>query len=175
MTQAQFLRALRRKLRGVPEAERAQALRYYKTYLQDAGLASGDDVTTLVGTPEQAARGILADNRIRQDRAQAAPKQEERSGAGRVLLGIFTVPFALIAFAVLLAFGFSGAGLVLGGAAMAALAFFTGAVGQGLIVAGYGLLMISVGVLLVVAVVVLWSLVARGMSALLRGKGAEDA
>ena len=181
MTQQEFLRALARKLRGLPQTEREDALRYYSEYLQDADLAPGADVTPLVGTPEECARGILADSLIRQE--QAGNVKSGWRSFWLVLLGIFAAPVALplaivalvlviVVFALLLSFFVTGAALALSGLAMPFLAFgSTGAPGQLLVVAGYGLVMIAIGVLIVIGTAALWRLVVRGMAALLRGKG----
>ena len=169
MTQQEFLRRLKRLLRHAPEAERNEALRYYREYLQDAGLRPGQDVTPLVGTPEQAARGVLADAQIRQSQAQA--RQQHRMETGRVILAIVLFLPMLIALIVLIAFGMTGLGLTLGGIAALGTVFFAGSPAQALVVAGYALLMISVGVLLVIAVFVLSRLLVRGLRVLLKGKG----
>ena len=115
MTQQEFLRQLKRLLRHAPEAERAEALRYYREYLQDAGLQPGQDVTPLVGTPEQAARGVMADAQIRQNQAQA--QMHRRMEIGRIVLAIVLFLPMVIALALLVAFGMTGLGLVLGGIA----------------------------------------------------------
>ena len=93
MTQQQFLRALSRKLRGVPAPEREEALRYYKEYLQEAALDPQADVTPLVGTPEECARGILADSLIRKE--QSANVKSGWESFWLVVLGIFAAPVAL--------------------------------------------------------------------------------
>ena len=182
MTQSQFLRVLSRRLRGLPEAEREEALRYYKEYLQDAGLDPKADVTPLVGTPHECARGILADSLIR--REQEATVRSGWQSFWLVLLGIFAAPVALplaiaafvlliVVFAVLAALFVSGVALAIAGVALLPAAIFmAGALGQGLIAAGYGLLLISVGILMMIGTAALWRLVVRGMAALLRRKGA---
>ena len=169
MTQQEFLRRLKRLLRHAPEAERNEALRYYREYLQDAGLQPGQDVTPLVGTPEQAARGVMADAQIRQNQAQA--QMHRRMEIGRIVLAIVLFLPMVIALALLVAFGMTGLGLVLGGIAALGTIFFAGSLAQGLIVAGYALLMFSVGGLLVIAVLVLVRLLWRGLRTLLKGKG----
>ena len=174
MTQAQFLRALSRRLRGVSEAEREEALRYYKEFLQEADLEPKADVTPLVGTPEECARGILADSQIRQTNTAAAA--ERRESSTRVLLAILLAPVAFVVFVTLIAFFASGVGLALGGVLLPFLAIgATGPIGQLLIILGYGLLMIAVGVLMIVAVIVLWRLTVRGCAAVLHGKGESHA
>ena len=184
MTQAQFLRALARRLRGLPEAEREEALRYYKEYMADAGLERGADVTKLVGTPEQAARGLLADSLIRQER-EANMKSGWQSFK-LVLLGIFAAPVALplaiaafvlviVVFAVLAALFVSGVAVAVAGVAMIPAAFFmVGTLGQALIVVGYGLLMISVGILLVLGTAALWRLAVHTVASMLRAKGGPE-
>ena len=172
MTQQQFLRALSRKLRGVPAPEREEALRYYKEYLQEAALDPQADVTPLVGTPEECARGILADSLIRKE--QSANVKSGWESFWLVVLGIFAAPVALpLAIAALVLVIAAGLGLAGGGVGMLVMTFFAPSAAQGLIVAGYGLLMISVGVLMVIGTAVLWALVVRGMASLLRRKGAK--
>lgn len=174
MTQQEFLRALARELRGVPEPERSDTLRYYKRYIHDAGLKPDADVTKLVGSPEMAARGVLADLRIREERTEAAERKSEKTR--HTALAIIAVPIALVVFVILLGFGALGAGLAIGGVVMPILALgTTQSVGQLLIVIGYGVLMFAVGTLLNIGVAVLWRLTARALKAVLGGKGAEDA
>ena len=184
MTQQQFLRALSRKLRGVPAPEREEALRYYKEYLQEAALDPQADVTPLVGTPEECARGILADSLIRKE--QSANVKSGWESFWLVVLGIFAAPLALplaivalalviVVFAVLFALIATGAGLAIGGAGTLVMTFFAPSLAQGLIVAGYGLLLIAAGTALVIGAAALWRLAVRGMAALLRRKGANHA
>lgn len=184
MTQRKFLRALSRKLRAVPEAEREEALRYYREYIEDAQLEPGADVTPLVGSPGECARGILADSLIRQEQ-DATVKSGWRS-FWLVVLGIFAAPIALplaivafalviVVFAVLFALIATGAGLAIGGVGTLVMTAFAPSLAQGLIVAGYGLLLIAAGVALVIGTAALWRLAVRGMAALLRRKGANHA
>ena len=174
MTQQEFLRALARELRGVPEPERSDTLRYYKRYIHDAGLKPDADVTKLVGSPEMAARGVLADLRIREERTEAAERKSEKTR--HTALAIIAVPIALVVFVILLGFGALGAGLAIGGVVMPILTIGTPqSVGQLLVMIGYGVLMFAVGTLLNIGVAVLWSLTARALKAVLGGKGAYDA
>ena len=178
MTKAQFLRALARKLRPLPPKEREDALRYYREYLQEASVSPKEDVTPLVGTPQQAARGILSDSRVRQARMEA--DLERRSGVGYTLWRILAVPLGIllgiICFSTMISLAAAGAALVLGGAALPFLSLRSaGGLGQTLVVAGYGLLLIAVGILLAVGVIVLWRLTASAVAYLVRGKGEDDA
>ena len=95
-----------------------------------------------------------------------------------IALPLAIAAFALVVtvFAVLAWFFLGGIALVIAGAAfLPAAVFMTGALGQGLIVAGYGLLLISVGILMIIGTTALWRVCVRGVAALLRRKGAEHA
>ena len=111
----------------------------------------------------------MADAQIRQNQAQA--QMHRRMEIGRIVLAIVLFLPMVIALALLVAFGMTGLGLVLGGIAALGTIFFAGSLAQGLIVAGYALLMFSVGGLLVIAVLVLVRLLWRGLRTLLKGKG----
>ena len=63
MNRNEYMAALRRALAGLPEEERASALRYYEEYFDDAGPENEHKAIDGLGAPEQVAAQILADYR----------------------------------------------------------------------------------------------------------------
>ena len=63
MTEKQFLKALRKALRGLPAAERKDALSYYSELIHDSmesGMTEQDAVASL-GSVEEIAAGLLGE------------------------------------------------------------------------------------------------------------------
>ena len=63
MNRNEYMAALRRALSVLPEEERANALRYYEEYFDDAGPENEQQVISDLGAPEKVAEQILADYR----------------------------------------------------------------------------------------------------------------
>lgn len=63
MNRTEYMAALRRALAVLPEEERANALRYYEEYFDDAGPENESKVIDDLGAPEKVAEQILADYR----------------------------------------------------------------------------------------------------------------
>lgn len=63
MNRKDFLSALRQALSGLPDEERANALRYYEEYFDDAGPENEESAAAGLGNPADVARQILADYR----------------------------------------------------------------------------------------------------------------
>lgn len=63
MNRIEYMAALRRALSALPEEERANALRYYEEYFDDAGPENEQRVIADLGAPEKVAGQILADYR----------------------------------------------------------------------------------------------------------------
>ena len=63
MNRNEYMAALRHALAGLPEEERASALRYYEEYFDDAGPENERKAIDGLGAPEQVAAQILADYR----------------------------------------------------------------------------------------------------------------
>ena len=63
MNRSEYMAALRRALSVLPEEERANALRYYEEYFDDAGPENERKVIADLGAPEAVAAQILADYR----------------------------------------------------------------------------------------------------------------
>ncbi len=65
MTRDEFLRRLSAALESLPDEEREAALEYYEEYFADAGPENEQDVLEELGSPEEAARQILAGSSVR--------------------------------------------------------------------------------------------------------------
>lgn len=63
MNRSEYMAALRRALAALPEEERANALRYYEEYFDDAGPAEEARVIAALGDPAHVAAQLLADYR----------------------------------------------------------------------------------------------------------------
>ena len=61
MNRQEFMNRLEYLLRGIPEAERADAIAYYNDYFDEAGAENEQQVILELGSPEQVAQTILAD------------------------------------------------------------------------------------------------------------------
>lgn len=119
MNRTEFLSALRRALDGLPAEERANALRYYEEYFDDAGPENEARVIADLGAPEQVAAQILADYReltpappTAQAAAAPPPKRRWRGVSPwlLVVLVLLAIPVGLPLIGLLL----GAAGAVLG-------------------------------------------------------------
>lgn len=79
MNRNEYMAALRRALAGLPEEERASALRYYEEYFDDAGPENERKAIDGLGAPEQVAAQILANYR----ELTAVPQQDAGSAAAK--------------------------------------------------------------------------------------------
>ncbi|MDO4289160.1 MAG: DUF1700 domain-containing protein [Eubacterium sp.] len=134
MNRAQFLAALKRHLRSLPEEERSSALEYYTEYFDEAGSAREAEIIAELGSPAKLAA------QIRGEFALSAGEGKKIPGFVIVLLALFSAPVALPLGIVLVL-----SALVLMAAAFITLAAF--AVG-GLAVFITGLISIAAGILL---------------------------
>lgn len=99
MSRNEYMAALRRALSGLPEEERAGALRYYEEYFDDAGPENEQKVISDLGAPEKIAEQILADYR----ELTAVPHQAAGGAAGKPKRRWRGVPPWLLVVLVLLA------------------------------------------------------------------------
>lgn len=120
MNRQKYLAALRAALKGLPEEELANALRYYEEYFDDAGEENEQKAIDELGTPESIAAQILQDYReltiignanAQGDAAQyapgwqAAPKRRGHSllsGLGIVFLALLLSPILIALLATLI-------------------------------------------------------------------------
>ena len=63
MNRREFIRELEYLLQDIPEEEKADAIAYYRDYLEDAGEEQEEDVIREFGSPERVAAIIRADLR----------------------------------------------------------------------------------------------------------------
>ena len=134
MTKNEFLSQLEYRLRALPENERKDALEYYNGYLDDAG----EDVEQAIkhlGSPAEAAANIIAEYAVSDARDPDETVQDRKRAlpiVWTVILAIFAVPVGLpvaiavaavaiallaVIFSLVVAFGATAVGLVVGGAA----------------------------------------------------------
>lgn len=99
MNRNEYMAALRRALSVLPEEERANALRYYEEYFDDAGPENEQQVISDLGAPEKVAEQILADYR----ELTAVPQQDAGGAAGKPRRRWRGVPPWLLIVLVLLA------------------------------------------------------------------------
>lgn len=61
MTRKKFINELKKRIKGVPEADKWEAIQYYEEYFDDAGIAEDDLVPDDVGDPKKIAFEIMRD------------------------------------------------------------------------------------------------------------------
>ncbi len=113
MNSDEFLKELQYKLRGLPEDEKINAVRFFEEYIHKANLSPGTDVTTICGTPEEAARQVMSgsiDSRSVKKSVRAHETRSQREGRHNGILGVFVVLGILITGAVA---AFSALGLAI--------------------------------------------------------------
>ena len=177
MNRADYMAALRRALSVLPEEERANALRYYEEYFDDAGPENEAKAIEELGEPAKVAAQILADYRELTAVPHAQPIKEKRRwrgisplllivlvllaipiglplvfGAGATVLGVFlaivVTVLAVIFAALLILYGIPLA-LICGGAVIALLSCTLWATpANALVTLGNGLAAFAAGILL---------------------------
>ena len=80
MTREEFLRRLNELLSDVTDEERAEAIRFYEEYLDDAGPQQEAQVLAELGSPEKVAAIIRAN--VPGSRVQQGPAAQEAQAAG---------------------------------------------------------------------------------------------
>lgn len=83
MNRNEYMAALRRALSGLPDEERANALRYYEEYFDDAGPENEGEAIAGLGAPESVAAQILNDYR----ELTVPPHRAEAGGASYTAAG----------------------------------------------------------------------------------------
>ena len=177
MNRADYMAALRRALSVLPEEERANALRYYEEYFDDAGPENEAKAIEELGEPAKVAAQILADYRELTAVPHAQPIKEKRRwrgisplllivlvllaipiglplvfGAGATVLGVLlaiVVTVLAVIFAVLLILYGIPLALICGGAVIALLSCTLWATpANALVTLGNGLAAFAAGILL---------------------------
>ncbi len=98
--QEQYLMDLAACLAKMPEAERQDALTFYKEYLADAGFQTRAEIEAALGTPKTLSRKIMADQSVQaneQDANQTTPRSSWRT--------VWLVILAIVAMTSPLTFG----------------------------------------------------------------------
>ena len=189
MNRNEYMAALRRALSVLPEEERANALRYYEEYFDDAGPENEQQVISDLGAPEKVAEQILADYR----ELTAVPQQEAGGAAGKprrrwrgvppwllIVLVLLAIPVGIPLLAMLI--GVIGAAFGILVAAAAVVFAFVVVVPLGLLLAGiilcgfsfalWGLALFALGVLVTLLMIKLCTLfvppLVRGLVAIIR-------
>jgi len=177
MNRADYMAALRRALSVLPEEERANALRYYEEYFDDAGPENEAKAIEELGEPAKVAAQILADYRELTAVPHTQPIKEKRRwrgisplllivlvllaipiglplvfGAGATVLGVLLAIVATVLaviFAVLLILYGIPLALICGGAVLALLSCTLWATpANALVTLGNGLAAFAAGILL---------------------------
>ena len=155
-TGAEFLAALKKRLRALPKEEREAALSYYAEYLEEGSVEE-------LGSVDEVARQILEQCAV--DSLESKEKKGGLKTLWIVLLAVFAAPIALpillalavvilslfiVIAAVALALAISGAAAVLAGFFAVILCFIAlpHSLANGLMVAGAGLASAGLGILL---------------------------
>ena len=86
MTREEFLRRLNELLSDVTDEERAEAIRFYEEYLDDAGPQQEAQVLAELGSPEKVAAIIRAN--VPGSRVQQGPAAQEAQAAGPAGSGV---------------------------------------------------------------------------------------
>jgi len=94
VTKNEFLSGLSGRLKGIPEAERLDAMRFYEEYFADAGPEKEQEILTELGSPAGVAAQIIANYAAPADGKPAARKDGWKT-FWIVLLAVFASPVAL--------------------------------------------------------------------------------
>lgn len=101
MRKEEYLKKLEQLLYGIPEADRAEALRFYRDYLEDAG-ENVDEVLRSLGTQEELAESIRKDlygeketGQARYTDAVVERNQERSTRKGKLSAGQWVLFLAL--------------------------------------------------------------------------------
>ena len=113
MNRADYMAALRRALSVLPEEERANALRYYEEYFDDAGPENEAKAIEELGEPAKVAAQILADYRELTAVPHAQPIKEKRRWRGISPLLLIVLVLLAIPIGLPLVFGAGATVLVL--------------------------------------------------------------
>ncbi len=140
MNKKEYLAELERRLKTLPADERKDALEYYEGYLNDAGRKYKQAIAEL-GTPKEVAAKILAESAVKESETKDSSKATgSPKTALAVVLAIFAAPIALplaiaafsvifallvTLFALIVAFGASGVGMLVGSLAFIPISIVT--------------------------------------------------
>ncbi len=93
MNKTEFLKALEKQLRHLPQEDREDALRYYDEMISDMGLDNAADVTARLGSPKEVAREIIGN--CTKKHMDSKNIKDKATGLWLVILSLFISPLAL--------------------------------------------------------------------------------
>ena len=184
MNRTEYMSELSRELRRLPKEDYKKAMEYFEEYFEDAGSENEQQAIQDLGTPQEAARGLVMD--LAEQTVSEPPKTVKR-GLSAVWIGILGVcaspivlPLALVLVIVTAVLGITALAVVLS-LVIAAASIVAGAVlsvvgggvllftsfADGLCNIGFGLFFLGAGILLTWGAVVLFRWIIRKLSVLL--------
>ncbi len=165
MNKADFIKELEKRLKIMPKADRDDAITYFSEYIDDMEENGEADICTLIGSPKEVAKDILADYAGKKIGEQKESKSMTDAGKVAVLivLLIFSspilLPLGITIFAVLFSLFAVGIGSLIVGAVSLPLAIFAPGFSEKLLSLGVSLTFLGAGALLTIAAIYLskWS------------------
>lgn len=141
MNRKQYMTELRQRLKKLPVDELDRAMRYFEEYFDEAGAQNEQEAIECLGTPQDAAEGIIRSIAVRR---LEEPEADRRKGSGKGMATLKIVFLSLAAFPKMpagsvLLFLVAAAGMIL---AVAAILFVLG-----FVITGIGSLLIGLWVL----------------------------
>lgn len=172
MNKNDFITTLKRRLKHLPKEDFEDAIAYYTEYLEEMGVDAQSDVTSKLGTPEDAAREIIAnctEKHINNQKEKGSIKNSTtiiRMTILAILASPIAIPLAAVAIALLavilctfiiliLTLGFMGVALAGSGILLFVSILFAAGIAQKLVCCGLGFLFLGIGILLMLATILL--------------------
>lgn len=94
MNKKEFLRELRKKLKSLPENEKADAISYYEEYFEDAQMDDNTDVLCELSSPSEIASQILSQYAVKELNSSTKPIKKGISSIWFILLAVIVSPIA---------------------------------------------------------------------------------
>ena len=178
MNKSEFMGSLEKHLKYLPKEDRADALNYYSEYIDDAGFAENEDISTRLGNPKDIAKTIIKE--CTQKHIDSHDEKKTAKGGALVVwmaillictapvtlpiavaLGIIAISILFTVFSVLFSLGLAFAMIAAIGVFMMAIGLIAPGFGQKLTMIGTGMILLALGILLLVGVIKLTELVIR--------------
>lgn len=183
MNKYDFITTLKRRLKHLPKEDFEDAIAYYTEYLEEMGADAQSDVTSKLGTPEDAAREIIAnctEKHINNQKEKGSIKNSTtiiRMTILAILASPIAIPLAAVAITLLavilctfiiliLALGCMGVALAGSGILLFVSILFAAGIAQKLVCCGLGFCFLGVGILLILATILLSKSYACAIAAL---------
>lgn len=183
MNKNDFITSLKRRLKHLPKEDFEDAIAYYTEYIEEMGADAQSDVTSKLGTPEDAAREIIAnctEKHINDQKEKGSIKNSTaiiRMTILAILASPIAIPLAAAAIALLavilctfiiliLSFGVMGISLTGSGILLLFSILFAAGIAQKLVCCGLGFCFLGFGILLILATILLSKSYACAVAAL---------